>query len=149
MVISYCQLTSESTRIVFRCSLLSDILSGKGSYNAYHQTNPTQSKNHTMYQAPSITHSFNPPPPTNTTHIHPLTHKQTDSHSYSKPSITKKPISLAQFLLATSTTGDTLSFLPRYERERRKTMVVQDVEGDGSDGWGWIEGFVGGSWVWM
>ncbi len=117
MVISYCQLTSEST---CRCCLLSDIVSGKGSDNAYHQTDPTQSKNHTMYQAPSITHSFNLPPPTNTAHIHPLTHKQTDSHSYGEPSVTKKPISLAQFLVANSTTGDTLSFLPRYEREREE-----------------------------
>jgi hypothetical protein len=157
MVISYCQLTSESTCIVFRCSLLSDIVSGEGSDNAYHQTEPTRNA-YTMYQVPSITHSFNLPPPTNTTHIHPLIHKQTDSHSYGKPSITTKPISLAQFLLANFTTGDTLSSLPRNERERRKTMVVKkDVEGDGSDGWGldrgWREGlregFVGGSWVWM
>jgi len=108
-----------------------------------------------MYQVPSITHSFNLPPPTNTAHIHPLTHKQTDSHSYGKPSITTKPISLAQFLVANLTTGDTLSSLPRYERERerRKTMVVKkDVEGDGLHrGWreGLREGFVGGSWVWM
>jgi len=106
--------------IVFRCSLPSDIVSGKGSDNAYHQTNPTQSKNHTMYQAPSITHSFVLPPPTNTAHIHPLTHKPAGSHSYGEPSITKKPISLAQFLVANSTTGDTLSFLPRYEREREE-----------------------------